>query len=341
MRKLTLFMPGLWGPDVAFHADDLPGLPALNWLLGRGRRQASVARVSPGYDLCALFGLNREGEGDYPIAALTRWSEGGSRPEGLWLRADPAHVAAGRDGLVLFDQRRFDLGRVEAHELAGAVKPLLKPHGLRLEAPGPRRWYIRASARLALKTAPLDAVAGRDILPCMPGGDDRAKLARLLNEIQMTLHDAPVNEQRRQQGLLPINSLWFWGYGALPESIRRRWSFVAGDEGLAKGLALLADIPFQPLPAHYDGLEPGPDNANGLVVINALQRFSDYRDPEGWLAALPDYEANWFMPLQRALQSGRLACLEIRAGADSITLGRYVRLQFWKSDKTLQSFRKR
>ena len=341
MGKLTVFVPGLWGPDVAFHADDLPALPALNWLLGRGQRQASVAAVSPGYDLCALFGLGRGNEGDYPIAALTRWSEGGSRPQGLWLRADPAHVAAGRDGLVLFDQRRFNLSRAEAHELAGAVQPLLKPHGLRLEVPGPRRWYIRASARLALKTTPLDAVAGRDILPCMPGGDDRAKLARLLNEIQMTLHAAPVNEQRRRQGLLPINSLWFWGYGALPARIERRWSFVAGDERLAKGLALLADIPFQPLPKHYDGLEPGPDNASGLVVINALQRFSDYQDPEGWLAALPDYEANWFMPLQRALQSGRIACLEIRTGADRITLGKYARLQFWKSDKTLQSFRKR
>ena len=158
----------------------------------------------------------------------------------------------------------------------------------------------------------------------MPGGDDRAKLARLLNEIQMTLHAAPVNEQRRRQGLLPINSLWFWGYGALPASIERRWSFVAGDENLAKGLALLAETPFQRLPEDYDGLEPGPDNASGLVVINALQRFSDYQDPEGWLAALPDYEANWFLPLRRAMQSGRLACLEIRAGADSIMLGKYV-----------------
>ena len=91
-----------------------------------------------------------------------------------------------------------------------------------------------------------------------------------------------------------------------------------------ENLALLADIPFQPLPKHYDGLEPGPDNGSGLVVINALQRFSDYRDPEGWLAALSDYEANWFMPLRRALQSGRFACLEIRAAADSIMLGKYV-----------------
>lgn len=341
MCKLTVFIPGLWGPDVAFHAADLPALPALNWLLGRGRRERSVAQVSPSYDLCALFGLGQGSEGDYPIAALTRWSEGGRRPRGLWLRADPAYVVAGRDGLVLFDQRRFNLSRSEAHELAAAVRPLLKPHGLALQVPGPRRWYIRASAGLALRTTPLDAVAGRDILPRMPGGDDRIKLARLLNEIQMTLHAASVNEQRRQQGLLPINSLWFWGYGALPASIERRWSFVAGDEGLAKGLALLAEIPFQWLPEHYDGLESGPDNASGLVVISALQRFSDYQDPEGWLAALPDYEANWFLPLQRAFKSGRIARLEIRTGQDRITLGKQARFQFWKSAKTILSFRRR
>ena len=51
---------------------------------------------------------------------------------------------------------------------------------------------------------------------------------------------------------------------------------------------------------------------------------SDYWDPEGWLAVLADYEANSFLPLQRTLQSGRIACLEIRAGADSIMLGKYV-----------------
>ena len=340
MRKLTVFIPGLLGPDIAFHPDDLPGLPALNWLLGRGRRRSGVAAVSPGYGLCELCGLGRGHEDDYPIAAITRLSEGGPRPEGLWLRADPAHVAADRDGLILLDDRRFSLSLSDAHELAAAVDPLLKSHGLELEIPAPCRWYIRLSARLALKTTPLDAVVGRDILPRMPGGDDRIKLARLLNEIQMTLHSALINEQRQRQKLLPINSLWFWGYGSLPETIERRWSFIAGDESLAKGLALLAEIPFQPVPEHYEQLEHAPEDGSGLVVINALQRFSDYQDPEGWLAALPEYEKNWFLPLQRAFKSGRMACLEIRTERDSITLGKSARFKFWKNDKTLQSFRK-
>ena len=128
----------------------------------------------------------------------------------------------------------------------------------------------------------------------MPGGDDRIKLARLLNEIQMTLHSALINEQRQRQKLLPINSLWFWGYGSLPETTERRWSFIAGDESLAKGLALLAEIPFQPVPGHYEQLEHAPENGSGLVVTQRPAKVQRLSGSGGWLAALPEYEKNWF-----------------------------------------------
>ncbi len=36
---------------------------------------------------------------------------------------------------------------------------------------------------------------------------------RLLTEIQMYLHDHPVNLDRQDKGLYPINSFWFWGGG--------------------------------------------------------------------------------------------------------------------------------
>lgn len=37
---------------------------------------------------------------------------------------------------------------------------------------------------------------------------------RLLTEIQMFLHDHPVNQSRQANGAYPINSFWFWGGGA-------------------------------------------------------------------------------------------------------------------------------
>jgi hypothetical protein len=41
---------------------------------------------------------------------------------------------------------------------------------------------------------------------------------RLNAEIEMWLHDHPINDIRRQRGDLPVTSLWLWGAGAVPTS---------------------------------------------------------------------------------------------------------------------------
>ena len=40
---------------------------------------------------------------------------------------------------------------------------------------------------------------------------------KLMNEMQMFMHQHSINQNRLATGLLPINSLWFWGAGNLPE----------------------------------------------------------------------------------------------------------------------------
>jgi hypothetical protein len=39
---------------------------------------------------------------------------------------------------------------------------------------------------------------------------------KLMNEMQMFMHQHSINQNRLATGLLPINSLWFWGAGILP-----------------------------------------------------------------------------------------------------------------------------
>ena len=51
---------------------------------------------------------------------------------------------------------------------------------------------------------------------------------RLSNEVQMLLHDHPVNLRRQQAGQVPVNALWFWGGGALPVRNRRVEIAVGG-----------------------------------------------------------------------------------------------------------------
>lgn len=338
MRSITLFIPGLLGPDIAIHPDDLPSLPALNWFLTKGQHQTRPA-LSASYSLCELFGLSSEKETDFPIAAISRLSDDNQQPEGVWLRADPVHVQADRDGLILIDNNRFSLSQHDALGLAADINIILKPYELELEVPVPYRWYLKVQNGLKLKTTPIDSVVGRDILPYMPSGDDRINMIQLMNDIQMTLHDSDINKKREQEKALPINSIWFWGYGALPKIIDRQWSFIISDEMLAKGLSMIAATPFEELPQNYADIKKTDPNYNGLLVINSFQKFSYYHDLEGWLEALMYYESNWFSPLLKALKRKELDQLTIRTETRTISLDKACRYKLWKKQKTLNSFK--
>jgi hypothetical protein len=337
MRSITVYIPGLFGPDIAIHPDDLPSLPALNWLLTKGTHE-KLPQNSASYTLCELFGLSSR-QGDHPVAAISRLSDDNQHPEGLWLRADPVHVSADRDGLILIDNNRFVLSQHDALALAADINMLLKPYSINLEVPVPTRWYLRIHADYKLKTTPIDSVIGKDILPFMPTGDDRINLIQLMNDIQMTLHDSEVNRKREQEKQLPINSVWFWGYGELPEIIERRWSFVTSDEMLAKGLSMVAATPFEVLPESYKDIKDKGSSYNGLIVINSFQKFSYYHDLEGWLEALLSVESNWFAPLLNALKRKEFDQLTIQTDINSITMDKASRYKIWKKKKNLQSFK--
>jgi len=337
VRNLTLYIPGLFGPDIAIHPDDLPSLPSLNWFLTKGTHQ-SIQQISASYSLCELFGLSSE-HGDHPVAAISRLSDDNQHPQGLWLRADPVHVSADRDGLILIDNNRFNLNQRDALALAADINLLFEAYGISLEVPVPYRWYLRVNEDYKLKTVPVDSIVGKDILPFMPTGDDRINVIQLMNDIQMTLHDSDVNKRREQEKELPINSVWFWGYGELPKIIERHWSFVMSDEMLAKGLSMIAATPFEELPENYNLIKDKGSSYNGLIVVNSFQKFSYYHDLEGWLEALLYFESNWFAPLLAALKNKQFDKLTIRTDVNSITIDKSSRYKIWKKQKNLYSFK--
>ena len=334
MRSLTVYIPGLFGPDIAIHPDDFPSLPSLNWMLSKGNHHISRS-TSASYDLCELFGLIAKEENDLPIAAISRLIDDNQPSEGVWLRADPVHVRADRDGLILIDNNQFTISQHDALALASDINIILRPYELELEVPGPYRWYLRIKEELKIRTTPVDSIIGRDILPFMPSGDDCSNLIRLMNDIQMTLHNSDVNKKREQEKMLPINSLWFWGCGALPKNIEHQWSFIASDEILAKGLAMISATPFNDLPDKYSEIRNMNISYNKLLVINAFKKFSYYHDLEGWFEALVTYEENWFSPLRDALMRREIDQLHIKTDVSVINLSKGSRYKVWKKQKNI------
>jgi hypothetical protein len=70
------------------------------------------------------------------------------------------------------------------------------------------------------------------------------------------LHQHPLNAQRRERGLPPINSLWFWGGGRLPSRVSSAWQGVIGEDLLLLALAKRAGIPAQRR-TRLDGAQKG------------------------------------------------------------------------------------
>ncbi|MEM9171915.1 MAG: hypothetical protein AAGA84_04335 [Pseudomonadota bacterium] len=102
----------------------------------------------------------------------------------------------------------------------------------------PSRWYLVGQGDRPSVDQPAPAsLVGRALREFMPTGSDATLLRRLSTEWQMLLHSHPVNESRRDAGLMPVNGLWWWGGGELA-SIPDSMSCTAVDDTVALVTAL-------------------------------------------------------------------------------------------------------
>jgi hypothetical protein len=280
-------------------APEVPRLAALELLLARGRALAADARSYHEW-LAQAFGVE-----PLPAGALTAGAEG------FWVRADPVHLRLLRDRMLIVPVA--GLARAQADALVATLnRHFAGRHEFR--APHPDAWAMRA------EPAPLDArapqeLAGADVNAHLPG----APWAALLTEIQMALHEHPVNEALE----LPVNSVWLWGAGTLPKSASAPWHSLAASEPLARGLARVAGMAArESAPSAGAWLAQLPEDGRHLAVL------------EGPATEL---EARWFAPLLAALKGGRIGMVTLHlpeAGVAAETTRGDLR-RFWRRPRAL------
>ncbi len=267
--NLTLLLP----PASRFAGIALPA--TLAKALGRADRATLEAGRQA--QLARQFQLlpNRWAE-----AALTRvvdTDEADARLSG-WLRADPAYIRPDINGARLLgigDALGIEQADVEA--LLPALRPLFGDAGFTLDAPTPSRWYLRLprEAKLPAFASPDDAL-GDDVFEHIVDGPEARRWRVLASEAQVTLHNHPRNAQRIAAGKVPINSLWFWGGGLLPDSIASGFPTVFSDDVLLHGIARIGKLDAMPMK------DATLDIDDALVDLRAV------RDPrsvvESWLA---------------------------------------------------------
>ncbi len=334
--NVHLAVPDLLWPDreTAVAADPGP-LAALEMLLSRGRRKRGTAVDLESW---LLAEWQAESAAVHSLAA-----DGGEPGDGYWARADPCSLRVTRDAVIPLDAAMFALSRTEAEALVAHLNRHFADRGLVFHPLQPERWYVRIENPWPQVAPSLSAARGRPVV-VHPGADpDAARSAALANEIQMALHEHPVNEARERRGAPPVNAVWLWGGGRFARPAARPFRRVRTRDPLAAGLALGSGAAvFPPAEDAEQWLRASGNEGIELLVLDALRDPASYGEMADWRQRLAALERDWFAPLAGALARGRLGMITLHAIGAGGTLDAETTRQdlrrFWRRRRPLPSY---
>jgi len=128
--------------------------------------------------------------------------------------AELTSVNVGRDRMSIVHPDLIGIDQTECDQLFESVANLWSDTNISALPINPKQWRIWLPDNIVLHSMTPSSVAENSLSDWWPQDRSARDWRRLLNEIQMVWHDHPVNEQRQQQGKLPINSLWLFGGAA-------------------------------------------------------------------------------------------------------------------------------
>ncbi|MCW9024503.1 MAG: hypothetical protein OQK73_07455 [Gammaproteobacteria bacterium] len=318
--SLTLFIPGLFEPGKflsQYPEYTVPRLSALETFLARAKK-INADPVDELMQLAQLFGLT-----ELPVAALlhglkdsacTRTSD-----DDWYMCADPVYIQPDRDSAVLLAHEQLQLSMDEARTIATKINQFYANEPWQLEVLQSQQWVIKSTQSYQLELKPLENVMGQYVFDYLPKGKDSGYWKSIFNEIQMLLHALPLNQQRQQEGKLPVNSLWFWGEGSLPARFSQscEWSDVFGNSSLMKALSYFSECPFHSIETESTGLlKEILDKKNGpvLYVDQSFMNLLQDMDMSAWiekLEMLDDVLVNFII---KSLKSGTISSVKLYAG---------------------------
>lgn len=328
MKHLHLLVSDLLLPqDIAPRMFSGLHLPALEKLLARSVQSGLPATTLEVF-LCAEFAASS-------VAPVRATADGLDAEQGFWMCADPVNLQLQQSQVLL--QPNVPCDAAEAAALCFTLNEHFKQDGLSFFAPHPQRWYVHSDTTYSVALTPLRVATGRDVKPFQAQGADALVWKRLANEIQMLLHDHPVNVAREARGLPAINSVWLWGAGH-KTPLHTALDAVGGDDALSADFARVAGIP---LAASLADMLNG-QGQNGLWLSTALGDALQGGDLYAWREKIQRVEREIAQPVWQALRGGRLQTLTLdvpmESGTRRFALNRAGLWKVWHRAKTLATY---
>lgn len=322
----TLYAPGLFGPAVDYTrltAHDWPQLDILAKCLSRAQQQPFISG-SMETDIFNL--LTGQAVPVIPMAALRQFPQPATGND--WC-CDPVYVQLDRDQILLTDNQLLELNEDEATQLLASLNQHFSEIGLQFTAIEPHAWVMQQQQAWRLQTHALSSAIWQDVAQYSPQGQQASVWQSTLNEIQMLLHQHPVNLAREAQGRMMVNSVWLWGDGELPPPPTDTDKLVYTDNANVQIICDWAGVVCLPLPLQLTAEDF--KQSNTIVIEQRLATSTRQRDVLAYLQDLYRLQQNILQPLLFFLDNRTLdEVVLVTDGAFSYRLTRQLLRRWWK-----------
>lgn len=251
------------------------------------------------------------GTNELPLAALTA-HKFRLPPARSWLLAQPMECLADARSVYCEGYEHLDITPQEAAQLIDTINEHIAPLDMRMYAPEPEHWLLGAQTEMAFETFELEEVVGQDIAKYVPKQASQ-QWQQLFVEIEMLLHQHPVNQLRVASGKPQINACWLWGEGELQVLKKQPSATVASSQDLCAVLAEWVDAQIiYPKAGLDETLAAVPSGTEQLMVVIDQDDFEDMSEKD-YLAAL---EQHWLKPVFAMLHKKAVSSAHFYLGED-------------------------
>jgi hypothetical protein len=256
----------------------------------------------------------------------------------VWL-ATPLHLVAGLTSLHLDRRSILRLGMDDLTALAADFQRVFHDSGFTLEPLDSGEFLLFGPQLPVGQDLEPARLMGEGVAEAQPRHGNDPALRRLTAEIEMWLHEHPVNDARMRRGEAPVTGLWLWGGGPnTPPSAEVTRDIASSDiafgqDAYLRGLWASIGKKVCPLPPQLSAVFSYPDARRAALVIE-IGPMLHSAPTWTFLDAVAQIDRAFIAPAVQALLAGRLGRLVLLANDCQLTVCARDRFKLWRRTPT-------
>ena len=239
-------------------------------------RVGKIQKIAQPLDAVLLQHCGVHKQHDWPLGAIDALAlslEPNNEASGarFW-RAVPVSLSLLRDSLAL--EQKVALTAAEISDLTVLFCQFFAEDDVHFSANQKGGWLMHHQKNWAVETHHIQHVLGRNVAQFQASGKDANKMRALQNQLQMLLHEHPINQAREAAGLPICNSLWLYGGGKLPVQLSSAVDYFVGENNLVEPLATISGKPIfsmQQLAEQFDFKQKNQHTKTVIVLESEVE----------------------------------------------------------------------